>query len=52
MKLEVKVDRIPNSSDDKDMYNVKIKSYNQTFEAKLEKSDMRYLIERLDNPIR
>lgn len=51
MKIDVKVERLPNSNDDKDMYNVKLKTYNQSFEANLEKSDLRHLIEKLDNPI-
>jgi hypothetical protein len=51
MKIDVNVEKLANTNEDRDMYNVKIKTYNQTFEARLEKSDLRYLIQRLDNPI-
>lgn len=51
MKIDVNVKKLANTKEDRDMYSIKIKSYKQTFEAKLEKSDLRYLIERLDNKI-
>ena len=51
MKVDVKVESLDSTKDDKDMYLVSIKTYNQSFISRLEKSDVRYLIERLDNGI-
>lgn len=49
MKIATKIKRLPNSSDDKDMYQLSIKTYNQSFEGKFEKSELRHLIGTIDN---
>lgn len=42
-----KVDKV----EDKDMYEISLKTYNSTIEGKFEKSEIRHMIEILDNAI-
>ena len=39
------------SNDEKDMYQVRIKTYRDTLEGKFEQSELRHLIEIIDNAI-
>lgn len=53
MKVSVTVTPLKSSGDveDKHMYYVKIKTYNGKLEGKFEKSELRLLIQKIDNAI-
>lgn len=55
MKFELKIEYLgkkENKHDtDKDMYHLTFKTYNAQVTGKFEKSELRYLIEKLDNAI-
>jgi len=55
MKLDLKIDYLgkkENKHDtDKDMYHLSFKTYNAEINGKFERSEIRHLIEQLDNAI-
>tara|TARA_R110000822_G_scaffold252692_2_gene379315 strand:+ start:1120 stop:1284 length:165 start_codon:yes stop_codon:yes gene_type:complete len=54
MKFELKLQNLgkqENRNEEKDMYQLTFKTYNSTVEGKFEKSEIRHIIEILDNAI-
>jgi len=53
MKFECKVQHLrkEDSKEDRDFYNLTFKTYNSTIEGKFERSEIRHLIQILDNAI-
>lgn len=53
MKFECKVQHLrkEDTKEDKDWYNLTFKTYNSTIEGKFERSEIRHLIQILDNAI-
>lgn len=55
MKLNIKIEHLGKKESkydtDKDMYHLTFKTYNAEITGKFEKSEIRHLIEKLDNAI-
>lgn len=51
MEFKAKVTPLPKTKEDKDTYYVKIKTYKDQIEGKFEQSELRHLIEIIDNAI-
>tara|TARA_R110000787_G_scaffold11896_1_gene38822 strand:+ start:1370 stop:1534 length:165 start_codon:yes stop_codon:yes gene_type:complete len=54
MKFELKLQNLgkqENRNEEKDMYQLTFKTYNSTVEGRFEKSEIRHIIEILDNAI-
>lgn len=55
MKFNIKIEHLGKKEDkhdtDKDMYHLTFKTYNAEVTGKFERSEIRYLIEQLDNAI-
>lgn len=53
MKFDCKVKHLrkEDSNEDRDFYNLTFKTYNSTIEGRFERSEIRHLIQILDNAI-
>tara|TARA_Y100000114_G_C11605136_1_gene252387 strand:- start:384 stop:548 length:165 start_codon:yes stop_codon:yes gene_type:complete len=53
MNIQVKINHIgkTDKKEEKDMYNILFKTYNAQIEGKFERSEIRHLIQILDNAI-
>ena len=51
MDFKAKGTALPKTKDDQDQYQDKIKTYNGLIEGKFEKSELRHLIQIIDNAI-
>ena len=51
MQYTIKVKELPKTVDDRDQYYFKLKTYNGLVEGKFEKSELRHIIEAIDNAI-
>jgi len=54
MKLDLKIEHLGKEEskiDEKDMYQISFKTYNSTIEGKFERSEIRHIIQVLDNAI-
>jgi hypothetical protein len=53
MKFDLNITKLPlkNLKEDKDYYQLKFETYNGKVEGKFEKSDIRHIIQILDNEI-
>lgn len=51
MKIEVKINRREKTKDESDMFDLKMSTYKQVIEGRFEKSELRELIETIDNAI-
>jgi len=54
MKLDLKIEHLgkkEKKSDEKDMYHISFKTYNASIDGKFERSEIRHMIEILDNAI-
>jgi len=53
MNLTVKIKKANDNTklSEKSYYNLEIKTYKNTFEGKFERSELRYLIQEIDNGI-
>lgn len=53
MKIDVKIERLEKRDAEglKDMYHLKMRTYKETIEGRFEKSDLRQLIETIDNAL-
>jgi len=53
MNVDVKISKVNDNTSlsEKSYYNLKIKTYKQVFEGKFDWSELRYLIQEIDNGI-
>jgi hypothetical protein len=52
MQIDVKVTRLPkDGKNDKNLYDVKLKTYKQEISGRFEHWELRYLIQQIDNAI-
>jgi len=53
MKLDLKINHLgkTDKKEDKDMYSLTFKTYNAEISGKFERSEIRHLIQQLDNAI-
>ena len=54
MKLDLKIEHLGKKelkTDEKDMYHISFKTYNASIEGKFERSEIRHMIQILDNAI-
>tara|TARA_R110002167_G_scaffold331706_1_gene538406 strand:- start:57462 stop:57629 length:168 start_codon:yes stop_codon:yes gene_type:complete len=53
MKIKVRIEQIPNTKEESEtnMFRLKLKTYSQEIEGRFERSELRDLIEKIDNGI-
>ena len=51
MKFNLKVEELPKTAEDQDQFYFKFKTYNGLIEGKFEKSELRHIVQIIDNAI-
>lgn len=51
MEYKLKVEQLPKTKDEKSMFSFKLSTYKDTVEGKFERSELRQMIETIDNAI-
>ena len=51
MHIKIRIEKLPKTKEEKDMFFLKMKTYNEEISGKFEKSEIRHMIQILDNAI-